>query len=322
MDSIDRRDFTVFKNKNLYPLNVLIYIYQLFRLATSKKFDLVLLTGSEKADLLYVVIFSMIFWKKPLPHIIASAEWTPKKSWLKSFVQKLYFKLSNRMIAQIQIYSKEEIEIVHAKFGVPKEKLKAIPFSTTVIGYDLTPNHGNFLLTGGMSFRDYETFLEAVTKMDIPIEIGIPAASNILIKDVSNHPNIKIHSDLSRRDFMEKTSNCRIFAVPIKPGLERSVADQSILNAMFYGKIVIATDSIGPRTYIRNGINGFLVPESDPDAWVKTIQYVYSLDNAEYSKVAQNAEYTAKQIFNEEKKLLRVLDSACVYLSQNPSIVN
>ena len=117
---------------------------------------------------------------------------------------------------------------------------------------------------------------------------------------------------------MNKTANCKVFAVPILPSLGRSVGDQSILNAMHFGKIVVATNSIGSRIYIRNGINGFLIPESDSNAWVEILNHIYALDEKEYAKIAANAEYTAKQIFSEENRLLRILDSANTYLDPKP----
>lgn len=121
--------------------------------------------------------------------------------------------------------------------------------------------------------------------------------------------NIKIHYGLSRINFMKKTAECKITALPIVPNLKRSVGDQTILNAMFYGKIVIATDSIGPRNYIINGVNGFLVRESDPKSWIEIINLVLQMDKYEIEKITSNALYTAKEVFSEKNRLIRILNS-------------
>ncbi|MHB8423394.1 MAG: glycosyltransferase [Leptospirales bacterium] len=314
--SFSRKEFTFFKNKKLGVINKALYIVKLASTVGKGNFDLVLLTGGEKVDLAYLAICSL-FLKKKTPHFIVCAEWTPRKSRVKSFIQKAYFKLIDGLIEEVQPISKEEIDIYHKKFGVPRKKLKAIPFSTTLTGYDLKPKKGDFILTGGVSFRDYDMFLKVANELSLPIEIGIPGGCESLptIGDVKK-THIKIHFNLSRKEFMQKTADCRFFVMPLQPTLERSVGDQSILNAMYFGKIVIATDSIGPRIYIRNGINGFLVPESDPSAWVSAIRHVISLNDDEYAEISSNAEYTAKEIFNEEKKLLKIMDSANSFLAE------
>jgi glycosyltransferase involved in cell wall biosynthesis len=115
------------------------------------------------------------------------------------------------------------------------------------------------------------------------------------------------------REFYKKMSQCRIFAVPITPGLERCAGDQSILNAMSFGKIVIATDSIATRLYIKNGINGFIVPESNPSKWRDMIDYIYSLDEKEYEKIGSQAEYSAKYVFSEKMRLYKTLYSVVDY---------
>ncbi len=300
-------------DKRVRGLSEFVYIIKLLSTVARGKFDLVLLTGGEKVDLVYLAISSLLLRKK-IPHFIVCAEWTPKKSKLKAFIQKFYFKLTDRLIEEVQTISKEEVDIYHNRFGVPKKKLKPIPFSTTLTGYNLKPQKGDFMLTGGASYRDYRTFLKAVNEFSLPVEVGIPGGNENQFMNELKNPLIKFHFNLSRKEFMQKTADCRFFVLPLQPSLERAVGDQSILNAMYFGKIVIATDSIGPRIYIRHGFNGFLVPESDPSAWVDIIRHVVSLNDEELAEISSNAEYTAKEIFNEEKKLLKILDSANAFL--------
>ncbi len=295
-----------------------LHVFKLIHKNLTGNFDLILLTGGEKSDLIYLLMVSLILWKKT-PHFIVTAEWAIPKSRMQLFIQRSYFKLVMRSLVEIQTLSDEEINIYSESFSIPKKKLKSIPFSTTVIGYDFSPIVQDFVLTGGMSHRDYGTFMKAAIQIPLSIEVGIPSQSGFKIDDFTGDKNIKIHYGLSRRQFMEKTSQCRIFALPIVPQIRRSVGDQSILNAMYFGKIVIATNSIGPRIYIRHGINGFLVPEADSNAWVETINKVISMSEQEYQRISSNAAYTAKVVFSEENRLLRILSSANDFLSSlNP----
>ena len=231
------------------------------------------------------------------------------------FLKKIYFYLINRIVVQIQALSKEEVFFYSEAFGIPTNKFVVIPFSTTLIGYNFLQKNRNFLLSGGSSYRDYETLIDAAKKFPIPLEIGLPKGSNLISKEsIGKDSNIIVHSGLTRAEFIEKTSECTLFLLSVSPDLKRSVGDQSILNAMYYGKIVIATDSIGPRNYIKNGVNGFLVPESNADAWVNVVNHVLNLDVNDYKRITSNAIYTDQVIFSEKNRIKRVLMAASIFL--------
>jgi glycosyltransferase involved in cell wall biosynthesis len=243
-------------------------------LARAPKYDLVLLTGGERIDLIYLALAGLI----PLirtPHVIVDAHWQ-KSEGVAYWLQKTLLRMGRRLMVQVQPHSTEEIPLYHDIFGIPRELLKAIPYSTSLIGHDVSPARpeelGDFILTGGISFRDYDTLLAALRGLDLNVEVGLPRhpLSNPVIERGRDYPNVKFHTTWSNAQFIRKMAECRVFALPIVPGLTRCTADQTILNAMYFGKIVIATDSIGSRVYIQDGVNGFLVPESSVDGWRET----------------------------------------------------
>lgn len=129
----------------------------------SRNYDVVLLNGAEKSDLIYLAIFRFFYWKKT-PHIIISAEWSVPSSKLKLLLQKTYFAFVKKLVLEIQAYTYEEIGIYSCTFGIPENKFKRIPSSTTLEGYDFSSSDNGFILAGGSSFRDYETFIEAAKK--------------------------------------------------------------------------------------------------------------------------------------------------------------
>jgi glycosyltransferase involved in cell wall biosynthesis len=55
----------------------------------------------------------------------------------------------------------------------------------------------------------------------------------------------------------------RVVVVPLQAGIERSAGQQTYLNAMALGKVVITTDSPGARDYIDDGSTGVIVPPGD-----------------------------------------------------------
>ncbi|MBN4842119.1 glycosyltransferase, partial [Citrobacter braakii] len=93
--------------------------------------------------------------------------------------------------------------------------------------------------------------------------------------------------------YFQQISACSIFAMPIEQNLTRSTADQTILNAMHQGKIVVATDSIGPRIYLRDAINGFLVREPTVEAWKSALARALNLTPEERAAMADQAAFDA-----------------------------
>jgi glycosyltransferase involved in cell wall biosynthesis len=247
--------------------------------------------------------------------VIADAHWQ-KADGIAYQLQKLLLRLGRRLTVQVQPHSVEETVVYHELFGIPREQLRAVPWSTTLMGHDVSPakpeEAGEFVLTGGTSFRDYPTLLEAVRGLDLHLKIGVPQRllSRGLADRLSGFPNVSVHTNWTNAQFIRQMASCRVFALPIQPGLTRSTADQTILNAMYFGKIVVATDSIGPRIYIKDGVNGFLVPEASVSRWRETLEKVQRLSDNELAEIGRRAAYDARVRFNEPLLLVRTLEEA------------
>jgi len=283
-------------------------------LKSSGKYDVVMLTGGEKIDLLYAAIAFFAFWIKT-PHIVVDAHWQ-KKSGFAYAMQRIIIKFSNRLVCQYQPHSDEEIAIYNALFHIPINKLKSIPWSTSLVGHDVEflsmVEKSDRALTGGSSFRDYETLFSASCDLNIDIDVGIKKGklTDDLQKRWSVCKNLHFLTRLSNAEYLKLMAGCKFFLMPIKGNLNRSTADQTILNAMFFGRIVIATDSIGPRIYIKHGVNGFLAKANSAEEWKNTIDQVLSLPSHKVQKISENASRDARVFFNEPLRLYRTLKSA------------
>jgi glycosyltransferase involved in cell wall biosynthesis len=290
----------------------LSYLWRLITLAP--KYDLVLLTGGERIDLIYLAIAGLLPWIKT-PHVIADAHWQ-KAHGLLYALQYILLRMGGRLTAQVQPHSDEEIDIYHRIYGIPINRLHAVPWGSTLTGYDVSPaspeESGDYLLTGGLSFRDYETLFKAIVSMDVQLQVGLPsgAQADALIARWKHASNIHFYTDWSNARFIRKMAGCHLFVMPIVAGLTRSTADQTLVNAMHFGKIVITTDSIGPRIYIRNGVNGFLVPADSVQAWREAIQGALSLPHADQQAMCVRAAYSAQVEFNESLRMIRTLEAA------------
>lgn len=86
-------------------------------------------------------------------------------------------------------------------------------------------------------------------------------------------------------------SDADIFVLPSISG--REGFGLVILEAMSYGKLVIATDIPGPNEIVKNGYNGVLVPPKDSEAIAKAIKTLVS-DSELRRNISINARETAE----------------------------
>ena len=287
--------------KLAYFFSAIVHISKL--LWVVNRYELLLLTGGERRDLFYVAIAGCLPWIHT-PHVITDAHWQAKTG-LSLWLQKTIFKLGNRLTKQVQPHSDEECYLYSQQFQIPFDKLKAVPWSVSLTGYQLNPvNNSLMILTGGASFRDYGCFYQAVKDLDLPIEIGLPQWFDCReTQQLSQLNHVNVHHHLNRQQYYEKMAKCNVLAMPMPSGLTRCAGDQTLLNAMSMGKIVVVTDSVASRLYIRDGENGFIIPVHDHKKWREVLLKISNMSREDYQKIANQAEFDAKFKFNEEKRL-------------------
>ena len=285
-------------------------------LARARSYDLVLLAGGERADLIYVALAGLCPWIRT-PHIIVDAHWQ-KATGTAGLLQRLVLRAGRRLLREVQPHSEEEIGLYARAFGIPAPLLRSIPWSTSLIGYDTesaVPTEPS-VLTGGHSFRDYPVFMRAAGELGLTVKMGLSRAN--VASEVrtlaESFPNIALHTDWDNREYFRQMSACSIYAMPIEQHLTRATADQTILNAMHLGRIVVATDSIGPRIYLRDGVNGFLVREPTVECWKSTLARAHALTPAARAAMVDQAVFDARVRFNEIARLGRTLDNALAVL--------
>lgn len=285
-------------------------------LMVAPRADLVLLAGGERADLIYLALAACCPWIDT-PHVIVDAHWQKNRG-PGGLAQRLLLAAGSRLVREVQPHSAEEVEIYARAFGIRRDVLRPVPWSTSLTGYDITrdSSDGPFILSGGTSFRDYRPLIAACGALGLTLRLGIAASSvGPELRDlVAGQPTVTINTDWDNRAFLQQQADCSIFALPIVPGLTRATGDQSILNAMWFGRIVVASSSIGPRIYIRDGINGFLVPAHDTAAWTRVLEHVRSLPPETVARISAQAMQDAREVFNEPIRLARTLDNALCHV--------
>lgn len=281
--------------------------------------DAVMINGGERADLFYLALAGLLPWIRA-PHLIIDAHWQPGETRLRRGLQRVLLSLGSSLLAEVQVHSPEEIPLYQRNFGLARRVLCPLPWSTSLKGYAARRRveEGFAVVTGGHSYRDYATLLAAAAGQPWTLHIGLPPshATEAVQRACVGLSNVQIMTDWTLEEYWQQVADSRVFAMAIEPGLQRCTADQTILNAMALGTVVVATSSLSSRLYIRDELNGFLVAEGDVDGWRRTLDRVLSLPPDRARQIREAAQQAATTTFSEDERLLKTLERAAAAARQ------
>ena len=142
-------------------------------------------------------------------------------------------------------------------------------------------SEGDFILSLGLTNRDYPTLIRALHKLPhVTCQISATSAwashktgyeneiipSNVHIKSY-DHPSI----------IRDAYARCRFVVIPLRTQLSQwSAGSVSMLQPQAMGKPVIATRTPGSPDYVLHGETGILVEGGNPDAMAEAIDYLWS----------------------------------------------
>lgn len=278
----------------------------------ARRADAVLLNGGERVDLIYLALAGLALWIRA-PHLIVDAHWQAHPGW-RGRIQRWLLRLGDRVLHEVQPHSQEEVELYHAHFGIPKHKLRPLPWSTSLTGYKLVRGRsgGCDVVSGGFSYRDYPTLFDAVRKAGLRLDVGLPrsAASEQARKASADSELIRIVEDFTFEGYWQAVADARVFAMALTPGLNRCSADQTLLNAMSLGTLVVASDSVSTRLYLRDGENALVVPAGDVEALAAALRRAVDLAEHDYQRLTGQAMADVEANHREDTRLARTLERA------------
>lgn len=283
-------------------------------LARARQADVVLLYGGDRADLIYLCLAGWVPWIRA-PHLVVDAHWQPAGTSWKRALQRLCLRLGRRLLAEVQIHSDEERDLYARHFGLDFRLLRPLAWSSSLRGYPVVESPATArrgIVTGGLSYRDYATLISAARIGGWSLHVGIPpsAQAHEVAALAAGATGITQGADWGNTAFWQRVANAEIFVLCVEPGLQRCAGDPTVLTAMALGAIVVATNSLTSRLYIRHGVNGFIVPEGDVAAWVSTIEHVLQIPSADKDRIRAVARDDGRRVFSEERRLVATLDRA------------
>lgn len=149
---------------------------------------------------------------------------------------------------------------------------------------------GKFVFTSGRSYRDYETLARAIDGTDVNVKVsGRP----FNLAGVELPKNMETTGWLSNQEMQHYLYDTNFYVVPLQP-ITHAGGDSSLLQAMGFGKAVVATRAPSTETYIKHGETGLLVEPRDIEGMRKAILHLWC--NPEEAKRMGQA---ARRLFEE-----------------------
>lgn len=247
---------------------------------------------------------TLTFTRRP-HHVILQFIMREKTSSLASRVKYMFMRFCFRSVHRVVCSSRSEADYYRTVFGWGPEKTAFIPFHTHPSLVRDAPTAGaDYIIAAGRSFRDYPTFLAAVA--GLPIRAIIVASPHSL-RDHTLPANVELRFDIPPDELNGLLERSRLVVLPLE---ERKISTgQSVLlQAMSLGKPVISTRTAGTEDYIRDGLDGLLVPPRDAAAMRTAIEMLLR-DSDRRQRIAANAIRTIQKRHLPQQYLMFVADA-------------
>jgi glycosyltransferase involved in cell wall biosynthesis len=227
-------------------------------------------TGGGLDGITFALLQSLFAWR-PNPHVMVDCNWYESATRFGSWVRKLQMRVASRSVKEFVVWATHELEDYARAFDLPSEKLRYVPFHTTLDYYQYDIRDDGYLFAGGNYDRDYQTLVEAVRPMDVPVWIATTRPETMRGIDVPE--NVRV-AGTSAAGFREAMAAARLVVVPMQPGLLHSGGQQTCLNAMYMGKPTIAVGRRWAVDLMEDGVHGRIVDYGDAAGLRRAIQWV------------------------------------------------
>ena len=170
----------------------------------------------------------------------------------------LYRMISKRAIGMLT-NSSSEVKTLSKRFRISSEAVRYVPMHTNILQPECCDRNEGFVLTAGYTRRDYPVLLDAAVRIDTRIVI---ICSRTDLQTAKLPDNVTILRDIPRQAYLDYLRRAAVVVLPLQP-TERSTGQVVLLEAMAFGKPVVATRTSGTLDHIRHGENGLFADPHD-----------------------------------------------------------
>ncbi len=208
--------------------------------------------------------------------IVTDATWSRGTSLLEGLARRAGLRGIDSPRVVYCVLSSEEQRVFPRTWNVDSARVVFTPFYFTIDREDIaqpTSEEGG-IFAGGDALRDYEPLLQAARSLAVPVTI---AARSLTGRH--DLPANVCAGYLPRARFLERMRAASVVVVALARATERSAGQQSYLNAMALGKLVVVPDAMGVRDYITPGRTGLIVPPGNARALSEALRWALEPTN-------------------------------------------
>jgi hypothetical protein len=209
------------------------------------------------------------------------------------------------------VLSTEELRTFPRSWAVDPARVVFTPFCFTLTDEELAmPTSGDGgVFGGGDSMRDYAPLLEVAPGLSSRVTI---ASGSLEARSQGNLRVARVPHD----EFNRLLRAASVVVVPLARA-ERSAGQQTYLNAMALGKLVVLTDAPGVGDHVQDGVTGLVVPAGEPRALAEAISWALDPTNAtEADAIRAAARAAALEQYSPDAYFQRISDVAAAGLSR------
>jgi hypothetical protein len=244
-------------------------------LRTARRFEAVVLDGSIGIRGGYVdqIAAGLLGRMRAGPAVVISdCTWKRGTWWLDRLACRFGLLLADGPRVTYCVLSTDEATVFPRTWGVDPGRVKVTAWPYILPQEELLKESSDNgpLFAGGDSLRDYPTLLRAAEEVEAEVTVATRRGRALSADGLP--PNVRV-GPLPPARFMEAMRRARAVIVPLKPTTDRSAGQTTYVNAMAMGKAVIASDCLGIRDYIQDGVTGILVPPGDVAALAEALRW-------------------------------------------------
>ena len=240
-----------------------------------RKTDILLIHESGSKVLWLVLLFWILpFLKKP----IISVDIILRKP--NSAKEKIVAGLKRILLRRVDhfIHYFKKLDGYENIYRISPNRSSYVPFKANLYGDPslserVSKEQGQYVFSAGWSLRDYDTFFEAIQKLNYPSAMFKPNIDRLgehgarLTRRVENFPSnlTLLEDDGSRESWIRTFSKARVVVIPILKDSIRAAGISVYLDAMILKKCVVITDGPGVSDVLTD--QALIVPRAIPRLW-------------------------------------------------------
>jgi glycosyltransferase involved in cell wall biosynthesis len=184
-----------------------------------------------------------------------------------------------------------------------KDRFIYIPWGTDLHFYPkpcCDPQPEGYILSIGITRRDFKTIVAAARKCDRRFVICAPFGSNLSPDDLPSNVLLHEHSYMSYADVFQLYRNCLAVAIPLDlPDNYRGtqIGITSLIEAMAMGRPVLMTRHPLIDINIQDERIGYWTHTKDADSWINAIMKI-SIDPTQAAEMGQRGRLLCEDKYN------------------------